>query len=79
MPTILNLNGLRFFIYSRENNEPAHVHVAKGGAEGKIWLEPILEVAYFIGFLTGEQRDIMAIVTTHYQQFKNRWHEYFNK
>jgi hypothetical protein len=39
MPTILLLNGFRFFFYSNENNEPIHVHIEKGSAEAKIWLE----------------------------------------
>jgi Domain of unknown function (DUF4160) len=30
MPTILRINGYRFFFYSNENDEPAHVHVEKG-------------------------------------------------
>ena len=44
MPTILLLEGFRFFFYSNENDEPAHIHVKKGDAEGKIWLEPDLEI-----------------------------------
>ncbi|QEC55763.1 DUF4160 domain-containing protein [Flavisolibacter ginsenosidimutans] len=79
MPTVLLLNGFRFFFYSRENKEPAHIHVAKGDAEGKIWLEPILEIAYFIRFTNSEQKQIIEIVTAHQQQFKNHWNEYFNQ
>jgi hypothetical protein len=26
MPTVLLLNGFRFFFYSNENNEPVHIH-----------------------------------------------------
>ncbi len=48
MPTILRINGFRFFFYSNENDEPAHVHVEKGDAEGKIWLEPALEAVYLL-------------------------------
>lgn len=29
MPTILRLLGFRFFFYSNEGTEPAHVHVEK--------------------------------------------------
>jgi len=36
MPTVLLINGFRFFFYSNENNEPIHIHVTKGNAEGKI-------------------------------------------
>ncbi len=45
MPTVLLINGFRFFFYSNENNEPVHVHVTKGNADGKIWLEPVLNIA----------------------------------
>jgi hypothetical protein len=47
MPKLLLLKGLRFFFYSNENNEPVHVHIMKGSAEGKIWLEPSLESVLF--------------------------------
>lgn len=49
MPTVLLVNGFRFFFYSNENNEPAHVHVTKGNANSKIWLEPVLNIAYMHG------------------------------
>jgi len=40
MPTLLQVEGFRFFIYSNERQEPAHVHVEKGDGEAKFWLEP---------------------------------------
>ena len=54
MPTLLLLAGYRFFVYSNENNEPGHVHVKKGSGEGKIWLEPTLEIAWMYGFSSRE-------------------------
>lgn len=36
MPTLLFIKDLRFFFYSNENNEPAHVHITKGSANGKV-------------------------------------------
>jgi hypothetical protein len=36
MPTVLIEQGFRFFFWSNENDEPMHIHVEKGGAEGKI-------------------------------------------
>jgi len=77
MPTILRINGFRFFFCSNENDEPAHVHVEKGDAEGKIWLEPSMEASYFRGFSSREQNDIMNIVAENFKSFLNKWYEYF--
>jgi Domain of unknown function (DUF4160) len=30
MPTLLRIEGFRFFFYSSEGQEPPHVHVEKG-------------------------------------------------
>jgi hypothetical protein len=79
MPTILRTNGFRFFFYSNENDEPAHVHVEKGDAEGKIWLEPTLAAAYFRGFSSGEQNDIMDIASGNLKSFIKKWYEYFGQ
>jgi Domain of unknown function (DUF4160) len=79
MPTILRINGFRFFFYSNENDEPAHIHVEKGDAEGKIWLEPVIAVAYLVGFTRAEESDVMKIVNTHFEKFINQWYEYFSK
>lgn len=79
MPTLFLINGLRFFFYSSENNEPAHVHVTKGSANGKIWLLPNIEIAYMHGFTNSEIKLIMKTTDTHLESFKSKWNEYFNK
>ncbi|HYJ64987.1 MAG TPA: DUF4160 domain-containing protein [Parafilimonas sp.] len=79
MPTLLLIKGFRFFFYSNENNEPAHVHVTKDSAEGKIWLEPNLRIAYMNGFSTAEQRDIFNIVNANFESLKEKWYEFFNE
>jgi hypothetical protein len=79
MPTLLRLNGFRFFFYSNENNEPIHVHVNKAEANGKIWLEPSISVEYLIGFTNSEEKEILEIVTKHATNFKNKWNEYFSQ
>ena len=78
MPTILYRNGFRFFFYSSEGNEPAHIHVTKGDANAKIWLEPMTEKAYMHGFSLGEEKVIMNLVKENVGIFKERWYEYFN-
>lgn len=78
MPTLLFIKGLRFFFYSNENNEPAHVHITKGSANGKVWLLPVISVAYLYGFSNSEERDIIEIINNNYEQFKMKWDEYFS-
>ena len=77
MPTIFTVQGFRFFFFSNENDEPIHVHVEKGDATGKIWLEPALKVAYMYGFTPREERQIMGIVTNRIETIKQKWNEYF--
>jgi hypothetical protein len=79
MPTIHREDGVRFFFYSNEGNEPVHTHVEKGSAEGKIWLDPIIEIESMYGFTPGEVKSIMKIVEQNLESFKKAWYEYFNK
>ena len=79
MPTVFTVQGFRFFFYSNENNEPMHVHVEKGNATGKIWLETEIKVVYMYGFSSGEERQIMQIVANKIQIVKQKWNEYFTK
>jgi Domain of unknown function (DUF4160) len=79
MPTLLFLNGLRFFFYSNENDEPIHVHITKGDANGKIWLVPTIEIDYLIGFTNAEQKDILEAVRANAENFKKKWNEHFSK
>jgi hypothetical protein len=79
MPTVLFKNGFRFFFYSDEGDEPAHIHVTKGDAEGKIWLEPVLKIAYLYGFTKAETKQIATITFENCEQFKTEWNGYFNK
>lgn len=79
MPKILFKKGFNFFFYSNENNEPAHIHVSKGTADGKIWLEPTFSIAYLYGFTSSEEKDIIEITTENFQLFKSKWNEYFSK
>jgi len=78
MPTALRVSGFRFFFYSNEGNEPMHIHVEKGDAVDKMWLEPVLEQEYFYGFTVKERKQIIEIVTANLNLFKNTWNERFN-
>ena len=79
MPTVLRISGYVFSFYSNEGNELPHVHVGKADAEGKIWLEPEIEIEFFIGFNQKEKKRIMEIVKEHSENFIQQWYEYFKK
>lgn len=79
MPAVLFINGFKFFFYSNENDEPVHIHVKKGNAEGKIWLEPKCAIAYLHGFTYAEEKNILEIVNVNFEILKTKWNEYFNK
>jgi hypothetical protein len=77
MSTVLTEQGFRFFFWSNENDEPMHVPVEKGGAEGKIWLEPVIKLSYMHEFTLKEQKKIMEIMTVTLLTFKQKWDEHF--
>lgn len=41
MPTVLKINGHRFFFFSNEGNESAHIHIETGSKYAKFWLNPV--------------------------------------
>lgn len=79
MPTVLFINGYKFFFYSSEGNEPAHVHIFKGDAEAKVWLEPEIKAVFFRDYSSREERDIMDLIKENHQQLKQKWYDYFNR
>ena len=79
MPTIFTVNGFRFFFWSNENDEPMHVHVEKGDAEGKVWLEPSIKVAYMHGFSSKDEKKIMEIINKRLSAIKQKWDAHFSQ
>ena len=77
MPTVLYVNGFRFFFYSSDGDEPCHVHVQKGEGDGKIWLEPEIREEYLEGFKNQEKRIIRTIIQENRRVFIDNWNEYF--
>jgi hypothetical protein len=78
-PTVLFIHGFRFYFYSNESDEPIHVHVGKGDANGKIWLEPKIEIAYMHGFSNREINQIIKIVGEEIVTLRTKWNEHFSK
>ena len=76
MPTIIIKNGYRFFFFSKEGNEPMHIHIEKGEHEAKYWLEPI-SLASNHGFKSRELNEIKNIIIHNSFLIMERWNEYF--
>ena len=76
MPTLLRLEGFRFFFYSREGDEPPHVHVEKGGGEAKFWLRPVA-LTWSAGLKVLELSRAEAIVVKNRDAFEAKWSEFF--
>jgi len=77
MPTILRVGRFRFFFFSNESQEPAHIHVKAGSDEAKFWLTPV-RLVFNRGFNGRELNQIALIVEEHRHEFLERWNEYFS-
>ena len=76
MPTVLRTGPYRFFFYSADRNEPAHVHVERDQASAKFWLEPP-RLESSVGFSRVEIGRIQQIVEENVVLLVRSWHEYF--
>ena len=54
MPRVPIDGPYRFFFWSRENDEPPHVHVKRDRLEAKFWIDPVVELAQNWGFARHE-------------------------
>ncbi|MFD2631360.1 DUF4160 domain-containing protein [Idiomarina piscisalsi] len=76
MPTVLRIGAYRFFFYSNESGEPAHIHVQRESKLAKFWLKPVL-MSSSVGFSSFELRRIQKIVVQHKKELLEAWDEYF--
>ena len=76
MPTVLRLDGFRFYFYSHEPNEPPHIHIDKGSATAKVWLHDGV-VARSVGCSAQDLGKIQRLVTEHSSFLKEAWHAFF--
>lgn len=76
MPTVLRIGPFRFYFFSHEPNEPPHIHVDRGEATMKVWLDPV-EAARSRGFRAHEINDVVGMVEQHRARLLEAWHDYF--
>lgn len=76
MPTVLREGPYRFYFYSHEPNEPAHVHVDRDADSSKFWLNPV-SLARNLGFRASDLREIERIIQEHQAELLEAWNGYF--
>lgn len=76
MPTLLNINGFKFFFYANEY-EPKHIHVMKGDEFAKIELEQLKVVQNYLK--PKDLKAALAIAKEHKAEFERVWDEWFNQ
>jgi hypothetical protein len=76
MPTVLRINGFRFFFYVNDHT-PMHIHVERGDGTAKFMLEPVILIKSK-RFKAAEIVEIRKLVDENLVFLKEKWYEYFN-
>ena len=78
MPTVLKIGPFRFFFYSNESGEPAHIHIQRDDTLAKFWLRPVA-LASSTRFSSKELRKLEILVTENRELLLETWNEYFSR
>lgn len=77
-PVFKRERGYTFKIFSNEE-ERMHIHVMKDGCEAKVWIEPHVELADNDGFAKHEINNIIKLVETYADSFKDQYKRHIGK
>ncbi|SMP86035.1 protein of unknown function [Epsilonproteobacteria bacterium SCGC AD-308-E02] len=75
MPTILKIDGFRFFFFSNEHS-PEHIHIEKGDTYARIELES-LKVTDSYNLDSKDLKKLVALVKKNREKLQGDWNEYF--
>ncbi len=75
MPTVMRIGPYRFFFYSNERGEPAHIHIQRDQSLAKFWLNPVT-LASSKHFAASELTVLRQHVEHHLQALREAWNEY---
>lgn len=78
MPTVLYEQGFRFSFYSKDRDEPAHIHAEKGQGRAKWWLDPLRE-ARSRGFNAADRSRIRRIIEDRQSYLLDQWRKKFSE
>ena len=79
MPVVFRAANYRFHFFSFEGSprEPVHIHVTRPGGTAKLWLAPVVRVAYNRRLDPRELRAIEAIVVERRKEIEDEWNTFF--
>ena len=77
MPTVLRINGYRFFFFSDEHM-PQHIHIEKAGSYVRIVLDTH-EVTDSYKISSKEINKLIKLVEENKETLKGAWDEYFKE
>ncbi len=75
-PTVFRAGPYRFFFFSNEGHEAAHVHVQRDDRLAKFWLDPV-DLAGTTAFPPHELHRIRALVLRNRRALLEAWNEFF--
>lgn len=79
MPTILLIDGWRFFFYANERNEPIHIHCRKAEKECKYWLDvdkfDVME-SYTYNMNNKDKRIVKKMIFEYFEVIEKGWDDF---
>lgn len=75
MPTLLNLDGFKFFFYANEH-EPKHIHVMRSDGFAKVELENLKVVQSYLK--PKDLKQALNIIKENKDNFERIWNEWFS-
>jgi hypothetical protein len=76
MPTVLLIDGFRFFFYSNEHL-PKHIHIEKAEKTAKFNLENV-ELVKSSGFSSTQLKTMRNLVEVNQELLIQKWNEFFS-
>ena len=77
MPTVLRIDGYRFFFFSDEHS-PSHIHIEKGDGYARIEIESV-KVTDSYNLNNKELRRLCILVKENNEKLTKAWNEYFKQ
>lgn len=77
MPTVFRSGPYRFFFFSADRGEAAHLHVTRDDYVAKFWLDPV-ELGTSYGFSRRELARIQGLVEANVTLVLKAWNDFFS-